>query len=113
MALKMQNGRYFNEDGNDNELTADVTGWLSYFLNGVNVVHGSGLNDELGTGTYSNYFDKARNETFLAGAGNDKIWAGDGDDKVMGGIGADKIYLWENAKVADTLIFAVGESGKT
>lgn len=113
MALKMQNGRYFNEDGNDNELTADVAGWLNYFLNGVNVVHGSGLSDEPGTGTYSNCFAIARNETFLAGAGNDKIWSGDGDDKVMGGIGADKIYLWENAKVADTLIFAVGESGKT
>jgi Ca2+-binding RTX toxin-like protein len=85
----IRNGRYFNEDGNDNELTADVAGWLNYFLNGVNVVHGSGLNDELGTGTYSNYFAKARNETFLAGAGNDKIWSGDGDDKVMGGLGND------------------------
>ena len=85
----IRNGRYFNEDGNDNELTADVAGWLNYFLNGVNVVHGSGLNDELGTGTYSNFFAKARNETFLAGAGNDKIWAGDGDDKVMGGLGND------------------------
>ena len=64
MALKMQNGRYFNEDGNDNELTADVAGWLNYFLNGVNVVHGSGLSDEPGTGTYSNCFAIARNETF-------------------------------------------------
>jgi Ca2+-binding RTX toxin-like protein len=85
----IRNGRYFNEDGNDNELTADVAGWLNYFLNGVNVVHGSGLNDELGTGTYSAYFAAARNETFLAGAGNDKIWSGDGNDKVMGGIGND------------------------
>lgn len=199
----IQNGRYYNEDGNDNELTADVAGWLNYFLNGVNVVHGSGLNDELGTGTYSDYFARARNETFLAGAGNDKIWAGDGDDKVMGGLGndtsgagigndsmygeagndtlwgedgrdtlfggdgvdslgggknsdvlyggtgndtlrgedgddwlfgdvgndnlsggegidrliggagADKLSLWENTKVVDTLIFAVGDSGKT
>lgn len=85
----IRNGRYFNEDGNDNELTADVAGWLNYFLNGVNVVHGSGLNDELGTGDYSSYFAAARNETFLAGAGNDKIWSGDGNDKVMGGTGND------------------------
>ena len=85
----IQNGRYFNEDGNDNELTADVAGWLNYFLNGVNVVHGSGLNDELGSGEYSAYFAAARSETFLAGAGNDKIWAGDGNDKVMGGTGND------------------------
>ena len=46
----IRDGRYFNEDSNDNELTADVAGWLIYFLNGVNVVHASGLNDELGTG---------------------------------------------------------------
>jgi Ca2+-binding RTX toxin-like protein len=87
--FQIRNGRYFNEDGNDNETAVDVAGWLNYFLNGENIVYGSGHNDELGSGKYSNYFAKARSETFLAGDGRDKIWADVGNDKVYGGSGND------------------------
>lgn len=87
--FRIANGRYYNEDGNDNEQTADVAGWLNYFLNGENIVYGTGAADVLGTGTYSAYFAAARNETFLAGNGNDRIWAGDGNDKVYAGAGND------------------------
>ncbi len=99
--FKIINGRYVNEDGNQNELAADVAGWLNYFLNGKNIVYGSGGNDELGTGEYSAVFAAAANETFDAGAGNDKIWAGKGHDTVLagagndisgGGIGNDRMY---------------------
>jgi hypothetical protein len=61
----VKNGRYVNEDGNSNETTADVAGWLNYFLNGENIIYGSGGNDGLWSGTYSNYFKAARSETFL------------------------------------------------
>jgi len=83
------NGRYVNEDGASNETTADVAGWLNFFLNGVNVVHGSEGADTLGSGSYSSYFKSARNETFLAGGGNDRVWASDGNDTVRAGTGKD------------------------
>jgi Ca2+-binding RTX toxin-like protein len=97
----IQNGRYFNEDGNDNETAIDVAGWLNFFLNGENIVYGTVASEELGSGKYSSYFAKAANETFEAGAGNDKVWAdvgadtvwaGTGNDTVGGGSGNDKIY---------------------
>lgn len=88
--FRIANGRYFNEDGNDNEEIADVAGWLNFFLNGENSVYGSGRADELHSGTYSEYFATARNETFLAGAGDDSIWADVGNDRVYGGDGHDR-----------------------
>ncbi|MGB8811846.1 MAG: calcium-binding protein [Paracoccaceae bacterium] len=99
--FRVQNGRYFNEDGASNETTADVAGWLNYFLNGENIVYGAAGNDELGSGAYSEYFAAARNETFIAGTGNDSIWAdvgndlvygGDGNDRSGGGTGSDRMY---------------------
>jgi Ca2+-binding RTX toxin-like protein len=94
-------GRYVNEDGNANELAADVAGWLNYFVNGVNIVYGTAGRDELGSGEYSAYFANAAHETFDAGAGDDKVWAdkgndtvlaGTGNDTVGGGSGHDKVY---------------------
>jgi Ca2+-binding RTX toxin-like protein len=99
--FEIQNGRYFNEDGNDNETAADVAGWLNWFLNGENIVWGSSGNDELGSGAYSTYFAAARNEVFRAGDGDDRVWADIGDDTVWlgrgndttgGGDGQDKLY---------------------
>jgi Ca2+-binding RTX toxin-like protein len=84
------NGRFVNEDGNQNELVDDITGWLNYFLTGRNVVFGTGGADELYSGRYSAAFAAARNETFLAGTGNDNIWADDGNDNVYAGAGNDK-----------------------
>jgi Ca2+-binding RTX toxin-like protein len=88
--FRIANGRYFNEDGNDNERIADVAGWLNFFLNGENSVYGSGRADELHSGEYSDYFAAARNETFLAGAGDDSIWADVGNDRIYGGTGDDR-----------------------
>lgn len=85
----IQNGRYFNEDGNTNETVDDVAGWLNYFLNGENIVYGTAGDDELGSGEYSSYFAAARDETFLAGDGNDKVWADLGHDRVELGKGND------------------------
>ena len=84
------NGRFRNEDGDENERVADVAGWLNYFLNGKNVVWGSSGDETLNSGDYSDVFADARNEVFKAGAGDDKIWAGDGDDVVRGEEGNDQ-----------------------
>lgn len=83
-------GRFVNEDGNQNETVADVAGWLNYFLNGVNVVHGSDGDDDLYSGQYSAALAQAEDETFLAGLGDDEIWAGVGNDMVWAGAGHDK-----------------------
>ena len=82
-------GRFVNEDGNDNELVDDVAGWLNFFLNGENRVFGTSGNDILYSGTYSKSLAAAANEIFDGGDGNDQIWAGDGNDTVFGGAGDD------------------------
>ena len=46
-------GRFVNEDGNTNELVADVAGWLNYFLNGKSYVFGTAGDDDLGSSNYS------------------------------------------------------------
>lgn len=84
------NGRFRNEDGDENEEVADVAGWMNYFLNGKNVVWGSSASETLNSGDYSEVFADARNEVFKAGAGDDKIWAGDGDDVVRADEGNDQ-----------------------
>jgi Ca2+-binding RTX toxin-like protein len=82
--------RFVNEDGDQNEEVDDITGWLNYFLTGVNRVFGTAAADELYSGEYSAQFAAARNETFTGGGGDDAIWAGDGNDTVYGGIGNDR-----------------------
>lgn len=88
-AFDIVNGRYVNEDGNENELARDVAGWLNYFLNGKSAVYGTEAAESLGSGEYSSAFAAARNETFWAGGGNDSIWADLGNDTVYGGDGYD------------------------
>jgi Ca2+-binding RTX toxin-like protein len=82
-------GRYVNEDGDANETTRDVAGWLNFFLNGKSTVFGSNTGETLHSGMYSDQFAAARNETFWAGGGDDEIWADVGSDKVYGGDGND------------------------
>ena len=83
-------GRFVNEDGNQNEEVADVAGWINYFLNGRNIVFGTNTDDMMGSGDYSLAVAAASNEIFQAGAGNDKIWASAGRDKVYCGVGDDE-----------------------
>ena len=83
-------GRFVNEDGNQNEEVADVAGWINYFLNGRNIVFGTNTDDMMGSGDYSLAVAAASNEIFQAGAGNDKIWAHTGHDKIYCGTGDDE-----------------------
>ena len=87
--FKIVKGRFQNEDGNANETAEDVAGWLNYFLNGENIVWGSGKSETLYSGDYSDVLADAKNEVFKAGGGNDKVWAGDGNDVVYAGSGHD------------------------
>ncbi|THD82216.1 calcium-binding protein [Aliigemmobacter aestuarii] len=87
--FRIQNGRYYNEDGNDNERAADVAGWLNYFLNGRTMVYGSDAAEELVGRSYSNVFAAARNETYIAGGGADSVWADLGNDLILLGAGND------------------------
>lgn len=98
---RIKNGTYYNQDGNTNKEVGDVAGWMNYFVNGENIVYGSGQNDSLYSGKYSAYFRAARNETFMAGdgkdniggdVGNDKIYGGSGNDLAGGGRGNDRMF---------------------
>lgn len=82
-------GRYVNEDGNANETTRDVAGWLNFFMNGVSTVFGTDAAETLHSGDYSSQLAAARNETFWAGGGDDSIWADIGHDRVWAGTGND------------------------
>ncbi len=96
-----RDGRFVNEDGNQNERVEDVAGWLNFFVNGENRVYGSNAAETLHSGEYSNAFAAARDEIFTAGAGNDKVWAGDGDDIIWAGTGADQVGGGEGHDIID------------
>ena len=89
VGFAIKNGRFRNEDGDDNERVEDVAGWLNYYLNGENVVWGSNSGETLHSGDYSGPLKAARHERFEAKGGNDRIWAGDGNDLVLAGAGQD------------------------
>ena len=101
IGFSFSDGRFVNEVGNANKTVADVAGWLNFFLNGVNTVHGTEGADQLGSGTCSAALASAVHETFYAGLGDD----------ITGGAGADRITLWEEAQARDTLVFRAADSG--
>lgn len=88
--FQVSDGRYANEDGNDNARLTDVAGWLNWFLNGKSVVWGTDGAETLGSGRYDGVLRAARHETFFAGAGDDAIWSDIGNDIVHGGDGNDR-----------------------
>ena len=88
--FQIRDGRYYNEDGNDNEAIADAAGWLNWFLNGRSVVWGGAGHDALGSGRYDGVLADARHETFHGGAGNDSLWSDRGDDILFGEDGNDQ-----------------------
>ncbi|MBM2575559.1 hypothetical protein JQC91_04510 [Jannaschia sp. Os4] len=91
VGFRIVDGRFQNEDGDQNETVADVAGWLNWFVNGENVVYGSNASETLNSGTYSVSLAAAEDEVFLAGGGDDSVWASYGDDTVDGGSGDDVI----------------------
>ncbi|WP_370400998.1 calcium-binding protein [Sulfitobacter sp. JB4-11] len=89
VGFEYRDGRFRNEDGNENEAVDDVAGWLNYFLNGENRVYGTDGSETLHSGQYSFDLEEANHEIFEAGGGDDSVWAGIGNDTVFGGAGND------------------------
>ncbi|WP_299656562.1 calcium-binding protein [uncultured Tateyamaria sp.] len=89
LGFDIVDGRFENEDGNQNERVTDVAGWMNYFVNGESRVYGTDEDETLRSGNYSFVLAGAANEIFEAGDGDDRIWAGLGDDIVFGGAGSD------------------------
>ncbi|WP_299207261.1 calcium-binding protein [uncultured Tateyamaria sp.] len=89
LGFDIVDGRFENEDGNENERVTDVAGWMNYFVNGESRVYGTDAAETLRSGDYSFALADAAHEIFTAGAGNDQIWAEAGDDTVFGGGGND------------------------
>ena len=97
MGFDIQNGRFLNEDGNQNAYLTDVASWLNYFYKGSTLVYGSNSADTI-QGS-----DDA--EDIEGQSGNDIINAGGGDDLVNGGFGDDNI---KSEAGDDTLVGGLG-----
>ena len=52
-------------------------------------------------------------DRLIGGLDNDTMGGGNGTDTLRGGKGADELVLWEDVKARDTIVFALGDSGKT
>ena len=83
MGFAIQNGRFLNEDGDENATLEDVASWLNFFYGEATLVEGDcGDNTILGDD---------RDEQMNAGGGNDIVNAGGGDDLIYGSWGEDAI----------------------
>ncbi|CUH78114.1 calcium-binding protein [Tropicibacter naphthalenivorans] len=98
-------GRFVNEDGNQNEEVARIAGWLNHLVNDVNTLTGTDGDDLVRSGTYSAEVAEAAHELFTVGLGNDTVRAGTGNDTVLGGAGSDRI----NGQTGDDSL--LGEDG--
>lgn len=93
MGFEICNGRFLNEDGNENVSVADVATWLNYFYNEATIVNG-GYGDDTLTGDERAEQINANsgNDTINAGAGNDLIYGSWGNDVLAGEEGNDLVY---------------------
>jgi Ca2+-binding RTX toxin-like protein len=91
LGFAIENGRFLNEDGNQNATLLDVANWLNAFALGNHDVNGTAADDVLTSGTSSAIFADFDNEIFNAGAGNDTVNAGAGNDVAYGGTGNDTL----------------------
>jgi Ca2+-binding RTX toxin-like protein len=89
LGFAIENGRFQNEDGDQNATLADVANWLNAFALGNHNVNGTAGNDVINSGTSSAIFADFDNEIFRAGAGDDTVNAGAGNDVAYGGTGND------------------------
>ncbi len=93
LGFEIQNGRFLNEDGNENAQLRDVASWLNYFIGerALVIADGSGTTVE-GSDRQEQILGSWRSETINAGAGDDLVQGGSGDDTIYGGAGNDIIY---------------------
>jgi Ca2+-binding RTX toxin-like protein len=91
IGFAIENGRFVNEDGDQNATLLDVANWLNAVALGNHDVSGTANDDALNSGQSSAIFSAFDNETFRVGDGNDTVNAGAGDDQIYGGSGNDTL----------------------
>ena len=90
MGFAIQNGRFLNEDGNENQTVADVATWLNYFYKGTPLLDGTDGSETIdGSNSAEEIVGRGGNDTINAGGGDDLVEGGYGDDVINGGSGND------------------------
>ncbi len=90
MGFEIQEGRFLNEDGNDNASLSDVAAWLNYFYKGATLINGTGSGDSIdGDDDAEDIEGNNGNDVINAGGGNDLINGDHGNDNIQGGTGND------------------------
>ena len=91
--FEINQGRFYNEDGDANATLEDVSAWLNYFINNTTLVYGTRGSETLtGTDKSEQFIGDDGNDIINAGGGNDLIYGGQGSDTINGGAGNDIIY---------------------
>ena len=89
----IENGRFLNEDGNENQTLSDVSAWLNYFYLGKTITYGTDNGDVIdGTDGAEHILGEGGDDVINAGGDNDLVYGGWGDDTINGGDGDDLIY---------------------
>lgn len=89
----IENGRFLNEDGNENQTLSDVSAWLNYFYLGKAITYGTDSADVIdGTDAGEQLLGEGGDDVLNAGDGSDLLYGGWGEDILNGGAGADLLY---------------------
>lgn len=89
----IENGRFLNEDGNENQTLSDVSAWLNYFYLGKTITYGTDNADVIdGTDAGEQLLGEGGDDVLNAGDGDDLLYGGWGDDILNGGAGTDLLY---------------------
>ena len=89
----IENGRFQNEDGNQNQTLSDVSAWLNYFYLGKAITYGTDSADVIdGTDAGEQLLGEGGDDVLNAGEGDDLLYGGWGDDILNGGAGSDLLY---------------------
>lgn len=93
LAFDIVDGRFVNEDGDQNALLDDVAEWLNSFYKGTPLIVGTGNAETVGGTNAAEEIDAEDGDDIVsAGAGNDIVHGGWGNDAIYGGQGNDIIF---------------------
>jgi len=84
IGCEIQGDNFLNEDGNKNQSLGDVSSWVNYFLNDVQLVIGTNTGDLL--------VGSEGRDQLVGNSGNDQLQGGSGSDLLDGGWGMDSVF---------------------
>ena len=84
IGFEIQGDNFLNEDGNKNQSLGDVSSWVNYFLNDVQLVIGTNTGDLL--------VGSEGRDQLVGNSGNDQLQGGSGSDLLDGGWGMDSVF---------------------